>query len=72
MSRRTDTPAPSTLRTRRHRERLRKHTACATADISGDVLNLLVRRGKLDDRLQFTRREIHIALTAYLHEQARE
>lgn len=69
---RTENPAPSTLRCRRHRERIRRHEACATVDVNGAVLNLLVRQGKLENREMFTPLEISMALTALLHELAKE
>lgn len=44
--------------------------ACAQVAINGDVLNMLVRRGKLADRDVESREAVNKAITAFLLEEA--
>ncbi len=69
---RSPNPTPGALRSRRHYERLRGRDplACALVDINGAVLTMLVQKGKLPDRVSYTRGEVSEALSAYVREDA--
>ena len=69
---RSPNPSPSALRGRRHYARMkgRDPVACSLVDINGAVVTMLVRAGKLPDRIGHTNVEVREALSKWLREQA--
>lgn len=70
MPRRSDDPTPHALRVRRCRALRNKGFACAQVPINGDVLNMLIRRGKLADRDVESREAVNKAVADLLLEEA--
>ena len=65
-----ETPSELALRLRRHRARKAKGKACATVEVSAQVLDLLVRENFLPQQQKFTVAQITDALTKYLERQS--
>ena len=70
MPARSPDPSAHALRIRRSRELRRKGFACAQVPINGDVIDMLIRRGKLADRNAESREAVSRALAEFLLEEA--